>query len=519
MPIFAELLEASRIASGTGIIEERGIFGSYNPSKSDAMDKFDLIVIGSGAGMHVVSSAAEERLRIALIDQGPTGGTCLNNGCIPSKILIYPADVIRNLQQGKAIGVHGRIEKIEFQRIMSRMHTIVDNSRKNLEDSIEADPNITYFRSTAEFTDSYTLQAGGRILTAPKIVIATGARPLVPKIRGLQETGYLDNVSLLSLEEPPKSLIIIGAGYIGCEYGHFFSAMGTEVTVIGRSPQVLNNEDPEICRIVKGALGQHMQVVTSHEVVEVETKDGKKVVSAKSVVDGKISRFEADEILLAAGRRSNSDLLKPEKTGVETDGHGWIQVNEFLETAREGIWALGDAIGKHMFRHTANYEAWVVSHNALRATKLEDMEKADYHAVPHAVFTYPMVAGVGMKEAEALAAGLKILVGRARYTDVAKGLAMAEDHGFVKVVLEEGSGRLLGASVVGSSAPELVQQVVYLMNTEYQDLMPMIKSQVIHPTISEVLVRAFSELEHPIHSESRSATSSVSPSAIPHGGH
>jgi len=476
------------------------------PSKSDAMDRFDLIVIGSGAGTHVASSASDEGLKVALVDQGPAGGTCLNNGCIPSKILIYPADVIRSLQRAQAVGVQGSIEKIEFLTIMNRMHTIVDRSRKHLETAIEADKNITFFRSTAEFTGSYTLQVGGKTLTAPKIAIATGARPLVPNIPGLQAAGYLDNISLLNLEAAPKSLIIIGAGYIGCEYGHFFSSIGTKVTILGRSPQVLNNEEPEICRIVKDSLGQHMQVVTGHEVVKVELKDGKKAVSARSRVDGMIKLFDADEILLAAGRRSNADLLKPEKTGVETDDRGWIKVNDYLETTKEDIWALGDAIGKHMFRHTANYEAEIVAQNALRARKKDEREKADFHAVPHAVFTHPTVAGVGMKEAEALAAGLSILVGRARYTDVAKGLAMAEEHGFVKVVLEESSGRILGASIAGSSAAELVQQAVYLMNTEYQDLMPVMKSQVIHPTINEVLVKAFSRLEHPIRLDSHSSS-------------
>ncbi len=181
---------------------------------------------------------------------------------------------------------------------------------------------------------------------------------------------------------------------------------------------------------------------------------------------------------------------------METDQHGWIKVNDYLETSKPGIWALGDAIGKHMFRHTANYESEVVSHNLLLA-KGDDREKADFHAVPHAVFTYPQVAGVGMKEAEAVAAGLNVLVGRASYMDVAKGIAMAEEHGFAKVVLEEGSGRILGATVVGPMASELVQQVTYLMNTESQDLMPLVRSQVIHPTINEVLARAFSELERP----------------------
>lgn len=179
------------------------------------------------------------------------------------------------------------------------------------------------------------------------------------------------------------------------------------------------------------------------------------------------------------------------------DERGWIKVNEYLETSKKDIWALGDATGKHMFRHTANYESEVVLHNLLHAEKKEDREAADFHAVPHAVFTHPQVAGVGMQEADALAAGLKVLVGRARYLEVTMGVAMGEEHGLAKVVLEEETGRILGASVVGPQAAELVQQVVYLMNTKYQDLMPVIRSQVIHPTLNEVLVRAFSELEHP----------------------
>ncbi|VVB71479.1 Dihydrolipoyl dehydrogenase [uncultured archaeon] len=178
------------------------------------------------------------------------------------------------------------------------------------------------------------------------------------------------------------------------------------------------------------------------------------------------------------------------------DSHGWIKVNEFLETSKNGIWALGDCIGKNMFRHTANYEAEVVSHNLLRARDSTEKEAVDFHAVPHAVFTHPQIAAVGLKEKDAAMAGLRVLVGRARYMDIAMGVAMAEERGMAKVILEEETGRILGASVVGPMAAELVQQVVYLMNTEYQDIMPVIKSQVIHPTINEVLVRAFSELQH-----------------------
>jgi len=457
------------------------------------MENYDVAVIGAGSGMHVASSAAAEGLSVALVDPGPIGGTCLNTGCIPSKVLIYPADVIRSLQDAAFVGVEASLEKVDFPQIMKRMRFIVERGRSNIERALELEENLTWHKGKAEFIGDHILKIGDITLTAPKIAIATGSRTLVPPIKGLVEAGYLDNASLLELEEPPESLIIIGAGYIGSEYGHFFSAIGTDVTILGRSQNVLDREEPEICAIIKKALSKNMNLLTGYEVLEVKAGGGKKVVSARKVKDGKIHEFEAEEVLLATGRTPNSDFLKPEKTGVETDPHGWIKVNGWLETTSPGIWAFGDVIGKCMFRHTANYEATVVVHNMFG----DEKQEADYHAVPHAVFTYPPVAGVGMKEAEAISSGRKILVGKASYIQTAKGYSMAEENGFVKVILEEETGRILGCSVVGSEAPELVQQVVYLMNSDYQDLMPVIRSQIIHPTISEVMIHAFNSLERP----------------------
>ncbi|MDM7935044.1 MAG: dihydrolipoyl dehydrogenase [Methanothrix sp.] len=458
------------------------------------MESFDLIVIGSGSGTHVASMASNAGWRVALIDHGPAGGTCLNNGCIPSKMLIHPADVVRVIQESAAIGVNARIERLDFEEIMERMRSTVKGSRESLERALESTPGLSFYRDRAEFVGDYLLKAGGRTLTAGSIVIATGARPSFPPIRGLEEAGYLDNISLLDLKEPPESLIVIGGGYIGCEYGHFFSAIGTDVTIIGRAGRILSDEDPEVSSIVQMALSRHMRVITGHDVVAVRREDGGKVVSARSSDDGQVHEFEAEEILLAAGRRSNSDLLRPERTGVMTDAHGWILVDEYLETTKRDILAIGDAIGRHMFRHTANHEAEVVSHNLLRAKSRHEWIKADFHAVPHAVFTHPQVAAVGMNESEALALGMKVLVGRARYTDVARGHAMAED-GLVKVLVEEGTGRILGAAAVGSSASELIQQITYLMNTEHQDIQPILHSQVIHPAIDEVVAHAISLLE------------------------
>lgn len=463
------------------------------------MEEFDVIVVGAGAGLRVASVVAKRGLNVALLDPGPLGGVCLNTGCIPSKILTYPAEILRNIEDAKSVGIECEVTGKNFQMIMARMHSFVKSRQEYLEEAVRAKENIIWFKDRAEFIGDCALRAGGKVLTAPRIVIASGARAMIPSISGLNEAGYLDHASLLSLGKPPQSLIIIGAGYIGCEYGHFFSAMGTDVTILGRGPQVLNNEDPEICRIIKMALSRYMRVLTGIEAFQVETDGEKKVVLARSrdLNDEKVHRFEADEILVATGRRSNSDILMPEKTGVEMDSRGWIKTNDYLETTRPGIWAIGDALGRYMFRHVAKYEAEVVSHNMLNDSSKDssrgDMVRVDFHAVPHHVSTYPAVAGVGLKEAEALDAGRKVFVGRVRYTDMAAGYAMAEEHGFIKAVLENETGKILGCSVVGHEAASLIQQVVYLMNTDSQDLLPIMRSEVIHPALSELLVKAFLE--------------------------
>ncbi|HMK46107.1 MAG TPA: dihydrolipoyl dehydrogenase [Methanocella sp.] len=453
------------------------------------MEQFDLIVIGSGAGELVMNDAITEGLNVALVDPGPLGGTCLNNGCIPSKMLIYPADVIRMAHDAKAVGVQAML-KPDFKFIMDRMRSFVDGERRTMEEGVLRADRVTWIKEIAEFAAPHTLKAGRKEINAPKIVIASGARALIPPLPGLQETGYLDNVSLLQLRDLPKSIIILGGGYIGCEYGHFFSAMGAEVTIVGRPPILLNNEDPEISAIVTTAMARHINLRVGYEAERVAIEAGRKIVYAKSMKDGTSIRLEADEILVALGRRSNSDLLKPENAGIETLKGGWIKVDSHLETNVPGIWAIGDATGKQMFRHTANHHATIVAHNLLRDHKLIN----DEHAVPHAVFCHPQVAAVGVIEAQAKAAGLKIMVGRARYADVAKGVAMAENDGMVKVVVEFGTGKILGCSVVGPEAPDLLQQIAFLMNAGAQDYTPLYYTQVIHPAMSEVIIRAFSNI-------------------------
>jgi dihydrolipoamide dehydrogenase len=453
------------------------------------MKDYDLIVIGSGAGMNVASSAVSQNMKVAVIDNGPLGGTCLNRGCIPSKVMIYPADVIRTAQHAKKIGVHMKLEKVDFDLIMKRTWEIVLDGRHEMERGVKATDSLDFYNVDASFISDYTMRAGKDRIRADKIVIASGARPLVPRIEGLEEVGYETNRTIFDIKTPPKSMTIVGGGYIAAEFGHFFSSIGVKVTIIGRNPRLLPQAEPEISELLQTEMSKYCRVFTNHEVLRAKTEEGKRVIVARNRADGKLYKFPAEMILVAAGRRSNSDILMPEKTGVQTDAKGWIIVDEYLRTTKENIWALGDSIGRNMFRHTANYESDIVWRNAFT----EHRHPLDEHAVPNAVFTYPQVASVGLTQEQA-SADHEILVGMNKYYDVAKGFAMGDESSFVKVIVERGTGKILGAHIIGPHAAILVQSLVYLMNAGRQDYMPLAVSQTIHPALSEAVVNAFGGL-------------------------
>ena len=301
---------------------------------------------------------------------------------------------------------------------------------------------------------------------------------------------YLTSDTVLELETPPKSIMIIGGGYIGVEYGHFFSGIGTKTTIIQRPFKIVPDEEPEISDLLKRELEQRMEIHTNHEVVEVKEEGDVKILVARNREDGTLKEFSAETLMIAAGRVPNSDLLKPEKTGVQLDERGYVKVNEYLETSKKNIWAFGDAIGKEMFKHVANYEASIAWHNAVHDHKV----KMEYSAAPHAVFTRPQVASVGLKEAEAKQQGTKILVGKAFYRDTAMGGAMGEPEGFVKVIVERETGKILGGHIIGAEASILIQEIVNAMITENRTYAPIVRAMHIHPALSEVVQQAFGNL-------------------------
>ena len=395
------------------------------------MELFDVLVIGTGSGMLVASAAVESGLKTAIVENGPMGGTCINRGCVPSKMLIYPSDVAIMTREANKIGVNASVNDIDFKKIMMHMHKLVEEDTGSQARAVEATPDMKWYKGTGEFTGDYTLKVNGETISAKKVFIVSGTRVSIPKIKGLDQVDFLTSDTVLKLENQPKSLIILGGGYIGVEYGNFFSGIGTKTTLIQRPKKLLKGEEPEISDLLKLVMQERMEMITGYEAIEVRQEGLMKKVIAKNVENGEIKEFIAEALMVAVGRVPNSDLLKPEKTGVKIDERGYVKVNEFLETGKKNIWAFGDAIGKYMFKHVANYEAGVAWHNSTHDHKVE----VDYSAAPHAVFSYPQVASVGLKEAEVRALGQEFLVGFAFYRDTAMGAAMGNPDGFVKVIV------------------------------------------------------------------------------------
>jgi mycothione reductase len=457
------------------------------------MEQFDIIVVGSGSGMLVASAAVDQGYKVALVEQGKMGGTCINVGCVPSKMLIYPADILATIKTADQLGIHATINIVNFDNIMTRMRTLINHDSAHQAAAVKSTAELTWFQEKGEFISDYTIQVGTKTISAKMVFIVSGVRTAIPPVRGIEKISYLTSDTVLDLQSPPKSIIIIGGGYIGMEYGHFFSAVGTKTTIIQRPYRVVPEEEPEISALLKTEMEKRMEIFTGYEALEVRQNDALKVLVAKNRQDGSLKEFSAEAIMVATGRISNASNLKLEKTGVKLNEHGFIVVNDYLETSKKNIFAFGDVIGKAMFKHVANYEAGIAWHNAIHDHKV----KVDFSAAPHAIFSYPQVASVGLKEEEAIEQKFKILVGRAQYKDTAMGAALGFPEGFVKVIVERETGKILGAHIIGPEASILIQEITNAMVTEKGDFGPIARGMHIHPALNEVVQNAFGNLhEH-----------------------
>ena len=450
--------------------------------------KYDAVVVGSGSGMFVVYEAVFRGLSVALVDKGPLGGTCPNLGCIPSKMLMFPADRIVEIQEARKLGIDADIRTIDFPLIMERMRRSVEEAQRQMGEAFSELRGLAFYEGEGRFVGEYEMEVGGTRIRGDRFFIATGSRPHVPPMPGLDSIEYLTTETLLQLNSAPRSMAIIGGGYIGVEYAHFFAAMGTSVTLIESAERLVPGEEPEVAALLKYALRKRMQVLTDVDIEEVvqEQRDVRLLVKEKR--SGAHFSVTADTVMVATGRRSNADLLQVEKTGVQTDERGFVKVNGSMETNMPGIYAVGDANGRYMFRHIANMEASLAARNAFAGQN----ETMDYSAAPHAVYSYPQIAAVGLTAAEA-AREHNVLIGRARYMDTATGEAMMETDGFAKAVVDRDTRKILGFHVIGPHAPSLAQEVTNAMASGGH-VDEIAKSVHIHPALSELVQAAFRNL-------------------------
>ena len=444
------------------------------------MHHHDLLIIGAGSGNTIIGPE-HDHLNIAIAEPAEFGGTCMNRGCIPSKMLVYAADLSLYAQTANKLGVNSSFSGVEWEEIQTRIFGRIDpiaEAGLNYRESLE---NVTVYKDKASFISENTLSIGEEIISANQIVIAAGAHPDIPQLPGLQETPFHTTDSIMRISQLPDRIVIIGGGFIAIEMAHVFGAFGSEVVMILRSNEFLREADSSIRERISEIYKNRFTVHFSEEVEHV-SHEGKFFIKLKRESD-----IEADELLIATGRNPNTVFLEPEKGGVLCNESGYIITDEHLRTSATGVWALGDITNPLQLKHTANAEARVISHNLLNP---EDLIKIDRSVTPKAVFGNPQIASAGFSEDELLRDNVPHLKSIREYSDTAFGWAMEDEQGFVKLLIDPSTRLLLGAHIIGYQASTLIQQLVTAMNFSIT-VDELARNQLyVHPALPEVIEQA-----------------------------
>lgn len=451
------------------------------------MERYDLIVVGTGSGNMIPPELDD--WRIAVVERDAFGGTCVNRGCIPSKMFVYAADVAMHVRESERYGVRASLDGVDWpavrDRVFSRIDPIaVDGERYRVDDC----PNIDVHKGTGRFVDHKVLDVDGTPITADRFVLGAGARPFVPHVPGLVDSGFHTSDTIMRIDALPRRLVIIGGGYIAAELGHVFGAFGSEVAMVNRGPRLLRSEDDDISARFTERAAARFDLTLGARLEGVERSGDEVRVTVD--VDGESRVVTGDTLLVATGRIPNSDILDVERTGVGRDPAGRVIVHSDLQTDVAGIYAFGDLVNHHQLKHVANAEARIVFHNVREPEAPLEMDDS---IVPHAVFADPQVASVGLTERQAAADNLPFDVAVTDYGSTAYGWAMEDTTSFVKLVAHAETRRLLGAHIIGPQASTLIQLLIQGMRFG-RTVDEMATEQMwIHPALTEVVENALLE--------------------------
>lgn len=452
------------------ILKKRRVYKNYHKPK-----KFDrnMIVIGAGAGGLVTSYiAATVKAKVTLIEAGEMGGDCLNYGCVPSKALIKSAKVVEQIRHGERYGLNNTQPDFAFKNIMFRIHKVIADIAPN--DSVEryTDLGVEVLKGYAKLIDPWTVEialndGGTQTLTTRSIVIATGARPFVPDLPGLEETGYVTSDTLwdkfAKLDKAPSKLVVLGGGPIGCELAQAFARLGSAVTQIERGTRLMKKEDVDVSVFAQESLTESgVTILTSQQAIRCETRDGKKyiIVAPKgSTDDQQETAIEYDELICAVGRSARLEGYGLDTLGIDTERT--ISTNEYLETLYPNIYAAGDIVGPYQFTHVASHQAWYAAVNGLFG-HLKKF-KVDYRVIPWTTFIDPEVARVGLNEQEAIDKGIDFEITRYDFKDLDRAVTESANHGFIKVITPKGKDKILGVTIVAEHAGDLMAEFVLAM--------------------------------------------------------
>ena len=446
--------------------------------------RFDVntVVIGAGsAGLVASLIIAGAKAKVVLIEKHRMGGDCLNTGCVPSKTLIRSGRIKRYLDRAEEFGIEQTRGDVNFGKVMERVQDVIATIEPN--DSVErfTSLGVECVQGEAFIESPYRVRVGERLINTRSIILATGARPAVPPIPGLDEVGYFTSDSIWSLRELPKRLLVVGGGPIGCELAQAFSNLGARVTQVDMAPRIMPREDQDVSELVSERFrAQGIDVLTDHRLQGFTLNDGVKTMIAEHA--GETVRIEFDVLLLAIGRKANVENFGLEQLGMPLTAAGTIEINEYMQTAFPNIYACGDVAGPYQFTHMASYQAWFAALNAMLGGLWRS--RGNYRAVPWATFTDPEVARVGINEQEANEQGIKYELTRFDLGHLDRALADGEAGGFIKVLTVPGKDQILGATIVGYHAGELISEFVFAM-THGMGLGKISAVTHIYPTLNE----------------------------------